>query len=133
MKTLLAYSPVPIPEKRLHARHIQTFTQAANRTAEAFLKQPSEKALLDFLLLPRVLGIAYKNSQIPATLKAYPRTRPDPPAPLPPQANPSLPRPIEPIQQATKWLEKGYVGKAARALYDSAPLAPREPGHLGHP
>lgn len=85
MKTLLAYSPVPIPEKRLHARHIQTFTQAANRTAEAFLKQPSEKALLDFLLLPRVLGIAYKNSQIPATLKAYPRTRPDPRPPCPPK------------------------------------------------
>lgn len=33
------------------------FTKAANRAAEAFLYQPREKPLLDFLLLPRVLGI----------------------------------------------------------------------------
>ena len=34
------------------------------------------------------------------------------------------PRPPNPIRRATHLLEQGFVGRAAKALYNTAPLAP---------
>ncbi|XMA12782.1 hypothetical protein WAI453_005573 [Rhynchosporium graminicola] len=77
VQTLLAYSVIQVPEKRLHARQAILFTEAAQRAATAFLKQPREKQLLDFLLLPRVLGVGLQKNDVAKTLKAYPTTLPE--------------------------------------------------------
>ncbi|MCW7072258.1 MAG: reverse transcriptase domain-containing protein [Methanophagales archaeon] len=109
-----------MPEKRLHARQATLFAATANRVAEAFLKTPREKQLLHFLLLPRVLGLGLEKGQLAATLKAFPTI-------IPTLRNSSReknsPSP-DPIKQASRLLEKGYLGRAAKALYDTAPLAP---------
>ena len=120
IQALLAYSKVNIPEKKLHARQAVLFQAAAERTAEAFLRHPREKALLHFLLLPRVLGQALHKGQLPATMRAYPTTIP----PLEEQAAPVNSASTQtPAERATKLLEKGYLGRASRALIDYAPLA----------
>lgn len=80
VQKLVAYSQVPIPEKRLHARQAAAFTSAARRIAEDFLSKPREKTLLDFLLLPRILGIAFEQGKIVPTLNAYPRVCPSIPS-----------------------------------------------------
>lgn len=57
VRKLLAFSKVPIPEKRIHPRQAALFASAANEAAKAFLGKPKESTLLPFLLLPRVLGL----------------------------------------------------------------------------
>ena len=124
LQTLIAYSSAYIPEKRIHFRQAIAFQGAARRAAEGFLARPSEKRLLDFLLLPRVLGIGYEKGSLVSLLKAYPTTRPDP---LGSRIESTSPEPLsspDPAKKAIKLLEKGYIGKASRALYDNAPLAP---------
>ena len=100
---------------------MQTFSKTAGRLAEAFIERPSKKALLDFLLLPRVLGIALEAGSLGKTLEAFPRTYPAPPDLQ--QLN-TAPRSTEPAQQASKLLKRGFISRAARALYDNKPLAP---------
>jgi hypothetical protein len=46
-----------------------------------------------------------------------------PPAPDIPQQPETAPKPLEPARQASKLLARGYIGRAARALYDNKPLA----------
>ena len=120
VQALLAYSRVPVPEKRLHARQANLFRLAAERSATYFLRNPKTKALLSFLLLPRVLGQALEKGDLAAVMRAYPATippPPDPPEPRPPSQSPS------PITRAKQLLEKGYIGRASRALIDPTPLA----------
>ncbi len=121
IQQLIAFSKIPVPEKRLHARQSMHFISAAKRAAEAFLARPTEKALLHFLLLPRILGLGIQQGQLAATLKAFPAAIP----PIDPTQQP-LPSPHQPspVKQAIKHLENGYLGKAAKALYDTAPIAP---------
>ena len=131
VQALLAYSKVPIPEKRLHARQAALFTAAADRAADAFLRHPREKALLNLLLLPRVLGMGLEKGQLAATLRAFPSTIP----PLPatedtPTTTRTPPRDQSPTRRAVKLLEKGYLGRASRALTDPTPLAPETPETL---
>jgi hypothetical protein len=128
VQTLLAYSAVNVPERRLHARQAALFTAAADRAATAFLKQPKEKQLLDFLLLPRVLGIGLQQEDVPKTLKAFPTTLPDVPETA--REPPGTPSNDSPAKRATKLLEKGYIGRASRALIDPTPLAPDTPETL---
>ncbi|KAH7201322.1 hypothetical protein DER44DRAFT_869923 [Fusarium oxysporum] len=103
IKKLLAFSKVPIAEKRLHTRQAVIFTAAAYKAAKAFLKKPTERALLYFLLLPRLLGLGLQKGGLALT----------------------------PAQKATKLLERGYLGRAARALIDPTPgktrLRPSQP------
>ena len=77
MQSLLQYSTIHVPETRLHARQATLFTEAANRAALAFLRQPREKQLLAFLLLPRVLGLGFQKEEVAKTLKAYPTNLPN--------------------------------------------------------
>jgi hypothetical protein len=124
---LLAYAKIPIPENRLHARQATLFIAAAERAASAFIRHPKEKTLLHFLILPRVLGLGLQNNEVAATLRAFPTTIPTleeltrDNAPLKQQT---------PIERATKLLEKGYIGKASKALIDPAPLAEETPDML---
>lgn len=132
VQKLLAFAKIPIVEKRLHARQADLFAAAAGRAADSFLKKPSEKALLHFLLLPRVLGLGFQKGALAATLNAFPNVIPtldqeeDPgalqPRPLQPRAlQPSLGQ--SPAEQARKLLERGFVGRASKALINPIPLA----------
>jgi hypothetical protein len=131
IKKLLAFSKVPIPERKLHAKHARAFAVAASKAAEAFCKKPTEKALLSFLLLPRVLGLGLQKGGVAALLRNYPANIPTledletflgqqkPPSW---QKNPS--KAANPAQRAVKLLERGFLGRAARTLIDPVPIAP---------
>lgn len=125
VQTLISYARVPIPEERLHFRQAKPFIEAASRAAKAYIQQPTEGALLAFLLLPRVLGIALQKGPISRVLNAYPGERPPPPDPATPE--PEALGSSDPAKKAMKWLCKGYISRAARALVDTAPLAPDTP------
>jgi hypothetical protein len=130
VQTLIVYSRIPIPEKRLHARQTTLFAVAAERAAGAFLRQPREKTLLHFLLLPRVLGLGLQKGDLAATLRAFPGVIP----PIEDLEDPKSPSQSTneqtPAQRAIKLLEKGYLGRASKALIDPTPLAPDTPETL---
>ncbi|KAH7190465.1 hypothetical protein DER44DRAFT_636098, partial [Fusarium oxysporum] len=56
IQKLLTFAKVPIVEKKLQTRQAAIFKTATQKAAEAFLKRPSEKNLLYFLILPRILA-----------------------------------------------------------------------------
>lgn len=120
---LLAFAKIPIPEKKLHARQGTLFQAAAAKIAQSFLQHPREKTLLHFLLLPRVLGLGLAKGNLAATLKGFPSNLDsleitiEPPKDLDPILNQS------PAKRAARLLEKGYLGRAAKALVNPAPLA----------
>ncbi|EEU33341.1 uncharacterized protein NECHADRAFT_88874 [Fusarium vanettenii 77-13-4] len=127
MQKLLAFAKIPIPEKRLHARQAAIFTAAAHKAAAAFLKRPTEKALLHFLILPRLLGLGLQKGGLASLLRLFPSNLPtleslqsleQPPKAARPSIAPS------PAQKAARLLERGYLGRAARALIDPTPIAP---------
>jgi hypothetical protein len=120
IQALIAYSRVPIPEKRLHAKQAKAFAEAASRVALAFLRRPDQKTIFHLLLLPRILGLGLSKGQLGPILRAYPTTIPplDDPSPRPPPVD------LDPIDRASSLLERGYLGRASRALIDPTPLAP---------
>jgi hypothetical protein len=131
VKKLLAFSKVPIPEKKLHARHARAFTVAASKAAKAFCKRPTEKALLHFLLLPRVLGLGLQKGGLATLLRNYPANIPtleDLEATLEQQKSPTLQKnpskAANPVQRAVKLLERGFLGRASRTLIDPVLIAP---------
>ena len=131
MHLLLKYSKIKVPEKRLHARHAHLFTATADKVAKAFIAKPTDTTLLHLLLLPRILGIGLREGALGQTLKAYPETLPPAESPYhaapDPLAKPENPRRIpnqSAVDRATILLQKGYLGRAASAITDPAPLAP---------
>ncbi|POR31765.1 Uncharacterized protein TPAR_08022, partial [Tolypocladium paradoxum] len=135
VKKLLAFSRVPVPEKRIHPRQAALFTSAANEAAKAFISKPKESTLLRFLLLPRVLGLGLAKGNLAATLKGFPSNLPTLEASLASfepteQQGQRPPKHLSPSEQATKQLERGFLGRAAKALIDSSPLAPETPETL---
>jgi hypothetical protein len=127
VKRLIAFSKVPIPEKKLHARQAAIFTSIAYKAAEAFLKRPTEKNLLNFLLLPRLLGLGLLKGGLGPLFRAFPTSIPTIEALEEALNQPKAQRPPiapTPAQRATKLLERGYLGRAARALINPTPLAP---------
>jgi hypothetical protein len=64
MQTLLQWSKVPIPEKKLHFSQARLFREAASRIGKAFLNRPTKKTLLDLLILSRVLGLGVLRGAI---------------------------------------------------------------------
>jgi hypothetical protein len=127
LNTLLAYSRAPIIEKQLHHRQAKLFREAAKRASIAYIERPTENNLLDFLILPRVLGLGLAKNKLAETLQAFPGTLPTPPPIPPPPVNdnidPLSQKPFDPIRQSIRHLEKGHLGKASKAIYDSTPLA----------
>jgi len=121
IRALIAYSKVPIPAERLHARQARLFSEAAKRAADAFLRAPTTNHLLHLLLLPRVLGIALLKGNFAPTLRAFPRTIPPPPKD---QTDLPYTGQQDPAKRAAQLLERGFLGKASRTLLDPAPTAP---------
>jgi hypothetical protein len=72
IKRLLAFLKVPIPEKRLYVRQAAIFIAIAYKAAKAFLKKPTERTLLYFLLLPRILGLGLQKGGLDTLLRSYP-------------------------------------------------------------
>jgi len=148
IQALLAYAKIPVPEKRLHARQAILFAQAAERAAAAFLQTPREKQLLNFLLLPRILGLALRKGDLAATMRAFPQVIPT----ITDEdiSTPSLSKEESRTERAIKLLEKGYIGRAAQALVETStialnttktletlfekhPIGPRNPFTAGNP
>ncbi|KAK5989589.1 Reverse transcriptase [Cladobotryum mycophilum] len=124
---LLAFSPVHVPENRLHARHAAVFIATAKRLAEAFLAKPTEKALLHFLILPRVLGLGIQEGQLVATLRDFPQNLDSLQTLIQVKGPEETPQNLDPTKQAIRLLEIGYLGRASRALYENAPMAADSP------
>jgi hypothetical protein len=76
VKRLIAFSKVPIPEKKLHAKQAAIFTSIAYKATKAFLKRPTEKNLLYFLLLPRLLGLGLLKGGLGPLLQDFPTNIP---------------------------------------------------------
>lgn len=134
IRTLIAFSKVQVPEKRLHARQATLFLEAANRAADAFLRRPKEKELLRLLLLPRVLGLGISEGKLAATLRAFPASLPPVPPPREardaPSARDTFRKEQDTPQRVCRLLEKGFLGRASRALVDPSPLAQETPEAL---
>ncbi|CEJ95204.1 hypothetical protein VHEMI10699 [[Torrubiella] hemipterigena] len=126
MQTLVRYSTIYIPTKKLHPRQATAFKETAKRLANAYLNKPSEQAILGFLLLPRILGIGLQQGNLNQKLRNYPHILPAPP---PEQANQARPEPKElnSSLRAIELLEQGFLGRASQALVDQAPLAELTP------
>ena len=130
VQRLLKYSNIPVPETRLHARHAATLATTANRLAEAFIQRPRTAQLLDLLLLPRLLGLGIAEGKLGAMFRAYPALLPPPPTTTTTNRPPGRTRAPEATTRAIQLLEKGYIGRASRALVDSSALAPETPDTL---
>jgi hypothetical protein len=120
-------------EKKLQARQAAIFRIATQKAAEAFIKRPTEKNLLHFLILPRILGLGIQKGDLSTYLRAYPSNIPSletlesllqSPAQStsfsPSQGRKTTP---SPAKRAAKMLERGFLGRASRALTDPTPLA----------
>jgi hypothetical protein len=104
---------------------------AAARCASRYIRQPTEKHLLDFLLLPKAgltLGIQSKDFSTQYVLHHYP----DLMLPPPNQAESNKAqeflgqpdnRQNNPCSRAPRLVEKGYLGNAARELGNPSTLA----------
>ena len=130
VQRLLKYSNIPVPETRLHARHAATLATTANRLAEAFIQRPRTAQLLDLLLLPRLLGLGIAEGKLGAMFRAYPALLPPPPTTTTTNRPPGRTRAPEATTRAIQLLEKGYIGRASRALVDLSALAPETPDTL---
>ncbi|TPX42815.1 hypothetical protein SeLEV6574_g05388, partial [Synchytrium endobioticum] len=102
-----------------------TFSDAAERVAAEFLKHPTEKTLLNFLLLPKAgLGLGLMEADKPTNdiLKEFQMsilTPPDREKKISKRTTDNRPT----TSRAQKLVEQGSLGRAARALTNPASLA----------
>lgn len=114
----LRLAALPTRHRPLAPAVAAAFVEAAERSADKFLAQPSDKAVIEFLGLPKV-GLSTKNNSRPThRLSQYPFVN-FPPAPTP------LGAPHPP--SATRQVELGRLGHAARILSDRAAVAKATP------
>jgi hypothetical protein len=128
VQSLIAFSKVYIPEKKLYARHANLFTTTAERLAQAFVQNPREKELFHFLILPRVLGLGLARGQLAQTLKNFPTILPDPEPEH--RTDYTHQQQQEPVDRARKLLEKGFIGRASQALLNPSALLEETPDVL---
>nr|AFI41156.1 reverse transcriptase [Pyricularia oryzae]AFI41157.1 reverse transcriptase [Pyricularia oryzae]AFI41158.1 reverse transcriptase [Pyricularia oryzae] len=126
IQKLIEYSKIPIPEHHLHARQAKIFADAANRIAKNFIQSPTEKTLFNLLILPRIFGIGLINGKVTKIMQNFPSQIP----PIPKIDFPSEKTDSDPVLNAKKLLEKGYIGRAAKAIIDPTPVAPETPESL---
>lgn len=124
LQTLFSYQHIPVYDAPLRPQQAIAFKEAAKRLAIAFSRTPSEKALLDFLLLPKAgltLGIEQSSIPLKHTLEHFPDSK------VSPEAYTKYEKPDgpshTPADRAIKLLAKGKLGRAARALAQPATLA----------
>ena len=128
VQSLIAFSKVYIPEKKLHARQANLFTTTAGRLAQAFIQNPREKTLFHFLILPRILGLGLTRGQLAQTLKDFPTVIPDPIQED--RTDQGQPKEQDPVDRARKLLEKGFIGRATQALLNPTSLVQETPDTL---
>lgn len=108
---------IPNRKKPIPGRLHPAFQDAAARCAEAYLTRPTEANLLNFLALPKV-GL------FPATLEKKPALHlasyPNVPWPTPKAKPQNAPTGPDTIKTATKLVESGHLGSAARILAEDA-------------
>jgi hypothetical protein len=107
------------------------FADAAARCASRYSRQASERHLLDFLLLPKAgltLGVQSEEFSVRHVLQQYPDFKLPPPTQIETeetQEHLGQPNNLRdtPTRRAQRLVERGYLGRAARALVDPTSLA----------
>ena len=125
---------LPTSFKPLAPSQAALFSSAAARLADAFISNPSDSTLLDFLALPKI-GLApglQRGAGLKQRLATYPNV--DWPEPQPREQHGAA----RSAPTATKQVELGRLGSAARILAGSSNVAPVDNGvvetlRLKHP
>lgn len=108
---------IPNRKKPIPGRLHPAFQDAAARCAEAYLTRPTEANLLNFLALPKVGLFPATLEKKPALfLASYPNV--SWPTPKPKPQNPTTAS--DTSKTATKLVESGHLGSAARILAEDA-------------
>jgi hypothetical protein len=131
LQQLFSYNHVQAKDHTFRGSQASYFADAAARCAAKYNRQPTERHLLDFLLLPKVgltLGIQSEAFSVKYTLQQYPDFK------LPPPTQVETEEAQEhlghtnyqkdtPTRRAQRLVERGYLSRAARALTSPASLA----------
>ena len=144
---LFSYNAIRAPEDRLHARHATLFADAAKKLAIQYNSSPTEKTILDLLLLPKAgltLGLQSEGFSVSYVLRHYPDSAiPAPEAPEAPgqrqqnqtrnrqenqtenqpECQPRLSTNSYAIRRAQRLVRRGFLSRAARALAEPTDLA----------
>ncbi|KAG9665767.1 hypothetical protein KCU87_g10155, partial [Aureobasidium melanogenum] len=131
LQQLFSYNHVQAKDHTFRGSQATSFIAAAARCASRYTRQPTEKHLLDFLLLPKAgltLGIQSEEFSTQYVLQHYPDLMLPPPNQVEAdRAQEFLGQPDNrqdnPCSRAQRLVEKGYLGRAARALVDPSALA----------
>ena len=130
LQTLLSYHSVPPVDRPPRGAMGHLFLDTAERLAEEFCRRPTEDALLSFLLLPKAglaLGSRTPGVRLNDVLSAFPARLLPVPIPLPRPTLPTDDRRARPPRSATDraqvLIEKGLLGRAARALAEPTSMA----------
>ncbi|CAD0095594.1 unnamed protein product, partial [Aureobasidium vineae] len=131
LQQLFGYNHVQAKDHTFRGSQAASFVAAAARCASRYTRQPTEKHLLDFLLLPKAgltLGIQSEEFSTQYVLQHYPDLMLPPPSRVETdRAQEFLGQPDNrrdtPRSRAQRLVEKGYLGRAARALVDPSTLA----------
>ncbi|OXG09716.1 hypothetical protein C367_07059, partial [Cryptococcus neoformans Ze90-1] len=111
------HTTIPNRKKPIPGRLHPAFQDAAARCAEAYLTRPTEANLLNFLALPKVGLFPATLEKKPALfLASYPNV--SWPTPKPKPQNPTTAS--DTSKTATKLVESGHLGSAARILAEDA-------------
>ncbi|KAJ3496972.1 hypothetical protein NLG97_g2259 [Lecanicillium saksenae] len=121
MKILRKVMTIPIPTQKIRPKQARAFSLAANRLAEKFNTHPTEKNLLHFLILPRILGLGLQQGNLQQLLRDFPSNLPTLQVPTYPIEDPQSTQ--NPVKRVKKLLEDGFLGRASKALIDTTPLA----------
>jgi hypothetical protein len=131
LQQLFSYNHVQARDHTFRGSQATSFMAAAARCASGYTRQPTEKHLLDFLLLPKAgltLGIQSEELSTQYVLQHYPDLM------LPPPNQAESDKAQEFLGQpdnrqdtlcprAQRLVGKGYLGRAARALVNPSTLA----------
>ncbi|KAG9631283.1 hypothetical protein KCU64_g16723, partial [Aureobasidium melanogenum] len=131
LQQLFSYNHIQAKDHTFRGTQASHFADAAARCATRYSRQASERHLLDFLLLPKVgltLGVQSEEFSVRHTLQQYPDFKLPPPTQIEAEeAQEHLGQPHNlrdtPTRRAQRLVERGYLGRAARALVDPTSLA----------
>ena len=135
LQQLFSYNHIQAKDHTFRGTQASHFADAAARCATRYTRQASERHLLDFLLLPKVgltLGVQSEEFSVRHTLQQYPDFKLPPPTQTETEeAQEHLGQPHNlrdtPTRRAQRLVERGYLGRAARALVDPTSLARNSP------
>ena len=131
LQQLFSYNHVQAKDHTFRGTQATHFADAAARCASRYSRQASERHLLDFLLLPKAgltLGVQSEEFSVRHVLQQYPDFKLPPPTQIETeetQEHLGQPNNLRdtPTRRAQRLVERGYLGRAARALVDPTSLA----------